>query len=206
MDASQSAGHLPINMADSRIDVLCAPGHKGLMGIQGCGFMILGDGIKAETLVEGGSGVDSLNSDMPDASPERFEAGTLPTPAIVGLSEGIKFLASLSTDEISKHDSRLFEMLVDRLCTYHELKAKIYASDSAGAVMLFNLSGHSPDEVGRYLSKRNICVRSGYHCAPLGHKTLGTPKGGAIRISFGIFNRVYELDILIKALRDFVRQ
>ena len=72
--------------------------------------------------------------------------------------------------------------------------------------MLFNLEGHSPDDVGRFLAKRNICVRSGYHCAPLGHKALGTPTKGAIRISFGLFNQKYELDMLTNALKEFVRQ
>jgi selenocysteine lyase/cysteine desulfurase len=72
--------------------------------------------------------------------------------------------------------------------------------------MLFNIGEHPSDRVGRFLSERNICVRSGYHCAPLGHKALGTPKGGAVRVSFGIFNREYELDLLLRALRDFVNQ
>lgn len=206
LDASQSAGHIPISMTDSGIDIICAPGHKGLLGIQGCGFMILGDGIEADTLIEGGSGVDSLNPAMPEEAPERFEAGTLPTPAIVGLSEGIKYLSSFSPHEIHIRECELFEALRDRLEGSPELSARIYVPESSGSVLLFNLMGHSPDEVGRFLSKRNICVRSGYHCAPLGHKTLGTPKGGAVRVSFGLFNRKSELDILTKALKDFVRQ
>lgn len=206
LDASQSAGHVPIDMSDMNIDVLCAPGHKGLLGIQGCGFMILGDGVETDTFIEGGSGVDSQRTSMPDEPPERFEAGTLPTPAIVGLSEGVKYLSTRSFDGIRHRESRLFELLKDRLYSSPELMAKIYAPDSSGAVMLFNLEGHSPDDVGRFLSKRNICVRSGYHCAPLGHKALGTPTGGAIRVSFGPFNQKYELDILTNALKEFVRQ
>lgn len=206
LDASQSAGHLPINMANAQIDVLCAPGHKGLFGIQGCGFMILGDGIEADTVIEGGSGVDSMNTAMPDHSPERFEAGTLPTPAIVGLSEGVKYISRISFDEIRANESKLYGGLRDRLESTAELSARIYVPESSGAVMLFNIGDHPSDEVGRFLSKRNICVRSGYHCAPLGHKTLGTPRGGAIRVSFSIFNREYELDLLLKALKEYVRQ
>ena len=85
VDAAQSAGHLPINMVKMQIDALCAPGHKGLWGPQGCGVLILGEGIVADTLIEGGSGYNSLEGNMPTEVPERYEAGTLPTPAIAGL-------------------------------------------------------------------------------------------------------------------------
>ena len=100
----------------------------------------------------------------------------------------------------------MFTRLREMLDSSPELKAEIYVRDSPGAVMLFNLGGHDCEEVGRFLSKRGICVRSGYHCAPLGHRTLETPIGGAIRVSFGLFNRRSELDALTRALKEFVRQ
>jgi len=90
--------------------------------------------------------------------------------------------------------------------TYPHLGARIYVPDTPGAVMLLNLKGHDCEEVGRFLSRRGICTRSGYHCAPLAHKTLGTPKGGALRISFGTFNQKTELDCLLKALLDFAEK
>lgn len=206
LDASQSAGHIPIDMASCNIDVLCAPGHKGLLGIQGCGFMILSEDMIPEPILEGGSGVDSLSPYMPKELPERLEAGTLPTPSIVGLSEGVRFLSSLSPGEVHEREKALFRRLRDMLKSTDSLNAEIYAEESEGAVMLFNLKGHSSEEVGRHLSKRGICVRSGYHCAPLGHRTLGTPDGGAVRVSFGLFNQISELDVLTRALKEYIRQ
>lgn len=206
LDASQSAGHIPIDMAHDHIDVLCAPGHKGLLGIQGCGFMIISEDLTPDTLMEGGSGVDSLSPSMPGELPERLEAGTLPTPSIVGLSEGVRYLTELSPNVVHERERMLFRRLRDMLKSTESLNAEIYAEESEGAVMLFNLKGHSSEEVGRHLSKRGICVRSGYHCAPLGHRTLGTPDGGAVRVSFGLFNQTGELDPLLKALKEYVRQ
>ena len=205
LDASQSAGHVPIDMSSQSIDVLCAPAHKGLMGLQGCGFMILGENVSAETLIEGGSGVDSLAPSMPDDPPERFEAGTLPTPSIIGLSEGVKFLSSLPVGEAHEREKVLFLRLREMLNDSPQLGAEIYVPCSPGAVMLLNLRGYDCEDVGRFLSKRGICTRSGYHCAPLAHRTLGTPEGGALRISFGIFNQKSELETLIKAFGDYIK-
>lgn len=203
-DAAQSAGHLPIDIKASKIDVLCAPAHKGLFGIQGCGFMLLGDDCPAlSTLIEGGNGVNSLDSDMPDEPPERFESGTLPTPSIAALSEGIKFLSELDPREIRRHEEALYARLANAL-TSEKLKAKIYMPSSHGSVLLFNLPDRSSEELGHLLSKRGICLRSGYHCSALGHKTLGTQETGALRASFSVFNTKDDVDALYKALVDII--
>ena len=206
VDASQSAGHIRIDMSKENIDVLCAPGHKGLMGIQGCGFMILGGENVPNTLIEGGSGVDSLNPRMPDYAPERFEVGTLPTPSIAALSEGIKYVSSFSPEEIRYHENELFIRLRYMLENSPSLCAKIYMPDCPGAVMLFNIGDRGSEETGRFLSKKGICSRSGYHCAPLAHASIGTPNGGAVRVSFSHFNKKSELEALVKALYEFVNQ
>ena len=203
-DAAQSAGHIPIDIKAAKIDVLCAPAHKGLFGIQGCGFMLLGDDCPPlRTLTEGGNGVNSLDSDMPELSPERYESGTLPTPAIAALSEGIKFLSEISPAEIRRHEEMLFARLASTL-TSEKLRAKIYMPSSYGSVLLFNIPGRPSDEIGRLLSKRGICIRSGYHCSALGHKTLGTLDSGALRASFSIFNTKEDVDALYRALLDIV--
>ena len=204
VDAAQSAGHIKINMKGANIDVLCAPGHKGLFGIQGCGFMILGDSCPPlATLIEGGNGINSLESDLPDLPPERFESGTLPTPSIAALSEGIKFLSEFEPNEIKKHEDCLFFELYDRLLC-DRLKARIYVPSAAGAVLLFNIKDLSSDEVCRALAKKNICLRGGYHCSALGHKALSTQGTGAIRASFGIFNTRQDVDALYKTLLEII--
>ena len=103
VDAAQSAGHLPIDMERMGIDILCAPGHKGLLGGQGCGFLILRDGIRLRTLTEGGSGVDSVPAEMPEDPPERYEAGTLSTPAIAGLLAGVRYIRQVGLDRVRTH-------------------------------------------------------------------------------------------------------
>lgn len=203
LDAAQSAGHEEINMDKMGIDVLCAPAHKGLMGIQGCGLLVLREGLPLpETVIEGGSGVNSLEWQMPDRLPERLEAGTLPTPAIAALGEGIKFVRSIGTDEIRKHEEHLFVLTLDKLSSISGVR--IYAPKYQGSTLLFTVDGIPSDTVSSHLDDRGICTRSGFHCCPSGHKALGTPNDGAVRVSFGIFNRESETDALYRAVRELV--
>lgn len=203
-DAAQSAGHIPIDIKASNIDVLCTPAHKGLFGIQGCGLMLLGDDCPPlSTLIEGGNGVNSLDSDMPELSPERFESGTLPTPSIAALAEGIKFLKEHDPREIRRHEEMLYLRLANALSS-ERIKARIYMPSSYGSVLLFNIPNRPSDEIGHLLSKRGVCLRSGYHCSALGHKTLGTKDTGALRASFSVFNSKEDVDSLYKALVDII--
>lgn len=200
VDAAQSAGHLPIDMQAMQIDALAAPGHKGLLGIQGCGILALGEGISPHTLIEGGSGVNSLSPTMPDELPERLEAGTLPTPAIASLLGSLPFLSELGVSEAENRFKALFFAARERIEALDGFK--IYQREHPGAVLLFQKSGLSAGELARVLDKNGIAVRAGLHCAPTAHRALGTPPGGAVRLGFGLFNTVAELDTLWRVLRD----
>lgn len=200
VDASQSAGHLPIDVKAMNIDALCAPGHKGLYGIQGCGFCLLRQGLEVNTLIEGGSGYASLDATMPDEWPERGEAGTLPTPSIAGLWAGVNTLSRYEATQVIAHEQMLFDRLCERLT---DMKGYfVYLPEHRGSTLMFHRDGIASDKIGRYLAERGICVRTGYHCAALGHKTLGTPDGGGVRVSFGLFNTPREVDALCRALGD----
>ncbi len=199
VDAAQSAGHIPIDMRAMNINALCLPGHKGLYGIQGCGALCLGEGILLDTLTEGGNGVASLETAMPEAPPERYESGTLPTPSIVGLLEGINEITRIGIEDIRKHEKELWQYAYEKLLRLGNIT--VYEPRHSGSVLLFNLSGISADRVASALGERDICVRGGYHCAALGHRTLGTEKGGAVRLGFGIFNTRDDIDALADALR-----
>ena len=204
VDAAQSAGHLPIHLKNMKIDALCAPGHKGLLGPQGCGFAVWGEGILTpETLLEGGSGYQSLEAAMPLDFPERFEAGTLPLPAIAGLCEGIREITERGYEQSVAQEKLLF----DRLCEHlmENPRVKIYTPQCKGSILLFSVDGIPSDEIGRRLDQRGICVRTGFHCAALGHKTLGTPSDGAVRVSTGIYNTFSEIDFFANALRDILQ-
>lgn len=204
VDGAQSAGHEPISVDEMNIDALCVPGHKGLYGLQGCGMVILGKGILPDTLTEGGNGVLSLSGNMPNFSPERYESGTLPTPAIVGLGEGIRAVRQIGTEEILSHEKMLFRRTAEILSSQKEVI--LYLPKTEGAVLLLNIRGIPAERVGNLLNEKGICVRSGYHCTALGHRTLGTAESGAVRVSFGIYNHVGEVEALCRAIRRIIRE
>ena len=203
VDGAQSAGHLPISMEEMGIDVLCLPGHKGLMGVQGSGCLLLGDGVYAETLLEGGSGLHSLDEAMPEDSPERYEAGTLPTPAIAGLCEGVRFVSEVGVESILAHEISLCQRIKERLTSLEGVTLLAPAFD--GGILLFYANGIPADVLGAELDKRGICVRSGFHCAALAHRTLETPSDGAVRVSAGYFNRPSDADALWKAMKEILK-
>ncbi len=194
VDGAQGAGHFDISLTKMNIDALCVPGHKGLLGPQGCGAVILREGVRLETLFEGGNGVDSLEGAMPEYAPERYESGTLPTPAIIGLGEGIDAVMQIGVENVERHESALFEFARGTLERIDGIK--IYCPEYSGSVLLFSINGFKSERVAEYLSKRGICTRGGYHCTALAHKTLNTDDSGAIRVSFGIFNCESDIEAL----------
>ena len=202
VDAAQSAGHLPIDMVEMQIDALCVPGHKGLWGPQGCGVLVFGEGIVADTLLEGGSGYNSLEGSMPQEAPERYEAGTLPTPAIAGLLEGVREVKRLGISHIHSNECALTARLCDRLRDMP--KITLYAPHHRGNVLLFSLQEISADRVGAFLNERGFCVRTGFHCAALAHATLGTPSSGAVRVSPSLFNTTAQIDSFADTLKELL--
>lgn len=199
VDAAQSAGNLPIDVERMNIDVLCLPGHKGLMGPQGTGMMILGEGVTLDTLMEGGNGMDSLRGEMGEDTPERYEPGTLQTPAIAGLRAGMEFVRSVGIETIGGHERKLCGALRDRLMQLP--KVKVYAPFHEGATVLFSVAGYASEEVAQRLDAEGICVRPGFHCSALGHKTLRTPAGGAVRASFGWTSKERDGEALLRVVK-----
>jgi len=197
-DGAQGAGHMPLLVDGSEIDALCVPGHKGLYGPQGCGMVILGKDFLPEPLFEGGNGVDSLSGLMPSESPERFEAGTMPTPAIAGLGEGLKWVMTRSVERIHAHEVALYHRAREALGNMRDVT--LYAPMYEGAVLSFAIRGLPSERVAAMLNERGICTRGGYHCSALGHKTLGSPDGGTVRASFGAMNTPHEVDALVDAV------
>ena len=202
VDGAQAAGHFALSVREMRIDALCVPAHKGLLGPQGCGVVILGEGVKMQTLFEGGNGVDSLMGEMPDEPPERYEAGTLPLPAIIGLCEGISAIEQIGIEKVENHEKELFEVAKKELSAIS--RVRIYCPDQIGSVLLFSIDGEDSERVCEYLARADICVRGGYHCAALAHRALGTDKSGAIRASFGVFNSERDVEALCRAIKSMV--
>lgn len=207
VDGAQSGGHDIIKFDPWGIDALCLPGHKGLYGPAGTGLMIvskkLAEYIKDKpTLIDGGNGVDSINPTMPQSLPERFEAGTMPSYLFAGLSASLEYLDNIGVDRIRNKENKLFSSLMDILRA--NKMVKVYLSEyNEGNVISFNIKNLSPWQTADYFDKQGICMRSGLHCSPLAHKTLGSlDEGGTVRISLGIFNDERDVNRFFKALKQ----
>ncbi|MBC8059134.1 MAG: aminotransferase class V-fold PLP-dependent enzyme [Clostridiaceae bacterium] len=203
VDAAQSAGVIDIDVKRCHIDLLAFPGHKGLLGPQGTGGLFIAPGIKLETLKEGGTGSNSHSLDQPDFLPDRFESGTLNTPGIVGLGQGISYILDEGIENIRKKEEALTDTLLSEIAKLPFIK--VYGNKSKVnrcAVISFNIENMDSSLLGYELNKRGIAVRTGYHCAPLIHKALGTTNFGTVRVSLGYFNTFLEIELLIKALKE----
>ena len=203
LDCAQSAGVYDIDMKGSCIDAVCLPSHKGLLGIQGAGAVCFSDSAVSaflKTFIEGGNGTLSFDTSMPDFLPERFEAGTLPTPAIASLCEGVKYVNGIGLNNIRQMNKALCSELCARLSSLKNVV--VYNGERLGSTVVFNVSGLSSEDVASSLSDKGICVRGGFHCCPDVHRFLSTENTGAVRASFSIFNTKNDIDALYTAVRS----
>lgn len=196
VDCAQSLGHLKTNY--TKVDCLCAPGHKGLHGPQGTGFITFRKGLDLKPLTYGGTGTDSGSLLQPRLAPEGYESGTLNLAGIVGLKEGIEFTCK-NFKKIERNITRLSVRLLDGLS---DIKGVRVYSDAPNGVISFNLLHLDSTEVADTLYREyGICVRAGLHCAPLLHRYQGTFKQGSVRASIGYNNTEKDIELLIGALR-----
>jgi cysteine desulfurase family protein len=201
VDASQTAGVFDIDVKKSGIDLLAFPGHKGLLGMQGTGALYINEGINLKEFISGGTGSNSSEMVQPNFLPDKFESGTLNTPGIAGLCEGIKFIKKIGMRNIREHEEKLTEYLLSELKKLSFVKLYgLKSSKNRAAVVSINVSSIDSSKVGYLLNKKDIAVRTGYHCAPLIHKVIGTEKYGTVRISLGYFNTFDDIEKLIDAL------
>ncbi len=207
VDASQSAGFDDIDVERDNIDALCFPGHKGLYGPTGTGALVLSEhGAKCGrigTFIEGGTGFNSLDPEMPRQLPEQLEGGTVNLCGAAGLAAGVDFIKSTGLALVRDHEIRLTELVAERLS---DIGGVTLYRQGKTPILLFNVKGISPEVIASALDRDGICVRSGYHCAPLAHKRLGTPVGGAVRLSVGAFNTCEEIDAFADALGRIVNK
>lgn len=200
VDGSQGAGHYEINVKQSNINALCLPSHKGLYGPQGTGIIIFNK-VSPKQYIEGGTGINSTELEMPEFLPEKLEAGTISAPSIIGLLEGVKWLKTLNIDRIRSHEEDLY-MYFQKLISDNDNYIVYESNDYPGNTICFNSKAITSNFLAKELNERGICVRSGLHCSPLAHKTIGTRVDGAVRISFSVFNTRNDINELIDALDD----
>ncbi len=202
VDAAQTAGVIPINMREMNIDYLCIAPHKGLYAPMGVGVLICEKPIE-NTIIEGGTGTNSLEPFQPDSLPERLESGTVALPAIMGLSAGIDYVKQIGIGKIYAHELDLILYLYKELSKIE--KIQLYTPEpTAGMyapVLSFNVYGKESGEVAEYLSDNGIAVRGGLHCAPSAHGQIGTLDSGAVRASVASFNTQSDIRSLVNALK-----
>lgn len=232
LDAAQTAGVLPIDVIEMGIDFLAFTGHKGLLGPQGTGGLYLREGLDVRPLKRGGTGTISEQEVQPEFFPDMMESGTLNTVGIAGLGAGVDFILERGLEAIREHEMRLLARFVDGVIDiqgttlYGPLDPKSQTAilsmtfDSAlpptlhpgfggcGALALpATFETVLPSEVAEVLQEEyQVLVRTGLHCAPLAHKTLGSFPDGSVRFSLGYFNTLEEVAVAIEAVKRIARR
>lgn len=202
VDAAQTAGVVPINMQKMNIDYLCIAPHKGLYAPMGIGMLIAEKDIE-NTIIEGGTGTNSIELRQPDTLPEKLESGTINLPAVLGTGAGIDYVNRMGVERIHKKELNLIKAL------YRELEKMsgivLYTPDPEkfgyAPVLSFNFADKPSTEAAQKLSDAGIAVRGGLHCAPSAHGMIGTLSQGTVRVSVGVFNNLAEINRLLNFCR-----
>ncbi len=201
IDASQSAGILPIDFEALEAAFIAMPGHKGLYGPQGTGLLLCG--ADPVPLLEGGTGSESRRQSMPEFLPDRLEAGTHNIAGIAGLLEGLRFLERRGVADIAAHETDLIRRMGEGLADIPGVEPFRTSSPEVQAgVLSFRVAGRDCEELGDALGSRGIALRAGLHCAPLAHETAGTLETGTLRASVSAFNTRREIDKFLQTLRE----
>ncbi len=209
VDAAQSAGAIPIDVMKMKIDLLAFPGHKSLLGPGGIGGLYIKEGLLLNPLREGGTGSFSEMLTQPEKVPDRYESGTMNTPGIAGLAEGVRFLFEHGVETIQKKEAALTNMLLNGIS---EISGITVFGPPPGelrvGVVSLLINEMEPIQTAIILdSMFDIAVRAGLHCAPDAHITLGTLEtGGTVRLSIGAFNTENDIELCLEALRSIAEE
>jgi cysteine desulfurase family protein len=205
VDATQTAGSVPINVQTMKIDFLAFTGHKSLMGPPGTGGLIVSPQIKLNSFLEGGTGSNSDKEEQPEIWPDKFESGTLNYWGLSGLKAGVDFILKKGVATIRLKEEQLVAYFLSELKALS--KIRIYGLPSGlehqrVPIVSLNIEGQDPSAVGYELDQNyQIMVRVGLHCAPLAHRTIGSYPQGTIRFSFGYYNTVSDIRKAVEALK-----
>lgn len=199
VDASQSAGCLPLDFEALGAAFAAMPGHKGLYGPQGTGLLLCG--VDPEPLLAGGTGSESRLQSMPAFLPDRLEAGTHNVAGIAGLLEGLRFVRRRGVENIAAQESLLVRRLGEELREIPGTRVFLAQDpmDQSG-VLSFQLGSWDCEALGEELGKRGFALRAGLHCAPLAHESAGTLEQGTVRAGLSVFNTHREVEQLIHTL------
>ena len=208
LDAAQTAGVVNINTDEFSPDYICGPGHKGLYGPMGTGFLIINTDTIPDSLCEGGTGSGSSELSQPLMLPDKFESGTLNLTGFAGLSAGIDFVSDKGTDTIFRHELNIISSIHDSFADMKEIELYTARPDGFSYVPLlsFNVKGMHSEEVAEYLNKHfDIYVRAGLHCSPLAHRSYSTDDRGTVRICPSAFTSNIASKSVVNAVYNLVK-
>ncbi len=191
VDASQSAGILPVTLGKWGAAYVAMPGHKGLYGPQGTGLLLCAEGRLPDALLQGGTGSLSRLQEMPDFLPDRLEAGTQNVHGAVGLLEGMRFVQKFVPGKIAHYEGELMAMLARGL--QKTGKYRVFHAGTNTSVLSVVPRDLTPEELGERLAAKGVATRAGLHCAPLAHRSAGTDRTGTLRFSASVFNTEAEI-------------
>jgi len=204
VDAAQTAGVLDVSLQSLGADLIAMPGHKGLLGPQGVGVLVLGRGMLPRPLVMGGTGSQSESMIQPAQLPDRYESGTVNLPGIAGLMVGARF-ALRHREEIEQYENQLAQRLRMQLAHLRGLRLLGHPSAPKVGVVSFVPSAMDTGDLCDALGRRGFALRAGLHCAPSIHQWMGSLHTGACRASAGIYNTEEEMDALVKNVDQLLR-
>ena len=208
VDASQTAGAIPIDAAAMDVDVLCFTGHKSLLGPQGTGGIYVREGLELPSFKVGGSGIHSYDREHPAVMPTSLEAGTLNVHGIAGLNAAVRWIQTIGVEAIHQREMSLVKRFVDGISTLKNVR--LYGdidSPLRAPIISLNIGTLDSAQVSEILwDEAEICVRAGAHCAPLLHCSLGTEQQGAVRFSFSYFNTEAEIDTAVQVIREIAEE
>ena len=201
VDASQSAGHIPVDVQAMGIDVLAFTGHKGLLGPQGTGGLYVREGVEIDPIFAGGTGGESGPSGMPEAMPDRLEAGTQNGPGIAGLLAGVEWVLERGVESIHTRQTALKARLRQRLGAIPGLRLLSPEAPEGAGIVTVAVDGIDPSQMAARLDRDfGVMTRAGLHCAPEAHRILGTEAAGAVRFSVGWATTEAEVDRAAEAV------
>lgn len=205
LDASQSIGCMEVDAKKIGADLIAFPGHKGLLGPLGTGALYVENDTLLKPVITGGTGSLSESLIQPRFMPDMLHAGTMNTPAIMALGTAASCIEDPKITH--KYEQELAELFIEDLLCMDGVSVYGPLKNNRNGTVSFNINGVEPAEVEDYLDKeKKIIVRSGYHCAPIAHKTLGSDKKGSVRASFGYFNTNYDRMKLTDAIYSFLKE
>lgn len=208
VDAAQTAGHYPINFSELGLGALCVPGHKGLLGPQGIGAVLMDKDFarQCRPLIFGGTGSSSDSECQPELLPDRFESGTLNVPGVFGLHAALGFVLKERVEQLGEQEMHLTALLLDGLADLPVRVAGLAGTSHRVGVVSVDFPGRdNADVTFRLEQEYGILTRCGLHCAPNAHKSLGTFPRGTVRLSVGWANSEDDINAAVAAIKNICR-